>query len=156
MKWWFYIGCLLIGLAMMVAGCTPPGPLLRGTASRTLENIDSLMWEQPDSALKVMMEFAAKVETDSMDAFEGHYCQLLISELLYKNYKQQSNRDDLLRAVGYFDSIVVADGYNADGRKVDARGASLQERNVFLDTLRDKEKLEKLWARGNAPWKYEV
>ena len=24
-----------------------------------------------------------------------------------------------------------------------------------MDTLRDKEKLEKLWASGNAPWKYE-
>ena len=92
-----------------------------------------MMWKEPDSALKVMMEFAAKVETDSMDAFEGHYCQLLISELLYKNYKQQSNRDDLLRAVGYFDSIVVADGYKKNGRKADARGASLRERNVFLD-----------------------
>ena len=150
MKWWFSIGCLLIGLAMMVAGCTPPGPLSEGeglphtTSPRPspggegearwkLEAIDSLMWKEPDSALAVMMEFAAKVEADSMDAFEEHYCQMLISELLYKNYKQQSNRDDLLRAVGYFDSIVAADGYKADGRKVDTRGASLRERNVFLD-----------------------
>ncbi len=143
MKWWFYIGIVLM---MLVMGCTPPSPLSEGerTSPRPspggegearwkLEAIDSLMWKEPDSALAVMMEFAAKVETDSMDAFEEHYCQMLISELLYKNYKQQSNRDDLLRAVGYFDSIVVADGYNADGRKVDACGASLRERNVFLD-----------------------
>ena len=138
MKWWFSIGIVLM---VVLAGCgySPDSPALtgtpsqRGTAYRTLEGIDSLMWKEPDSALKVMMEFAAKVEADSMDAFEGHYCQLLISELLYKNYKQQSNRDDLLRAVGYFDSIVVADGYKKDGRKMDARGASLRERNVFLD-----------------------
>ena len=138
MKWWFSIGIVLM---VVLAGCgySPDSPALtgtpsqRGTAYRTLEGIDSLMWKEPDSALKVMMEFAAKVEADSMDAFEGHYCQLLISELLYKNYKQQSNRDDLLRAVGYFDSIVAADGYKADGRKVDTRGASLRERNVFLD-----------------------
>ena len=125
-------------MAVMV-GCKPPttsprpSPGGEGEARWKLEAIDSLMWKEPDSALKVMMEFAAKVEADSMDAFEGHYCQLLISELLYKNYKQQSNRDDLLRAVGYFDSIVVADGYKKDGRKTDARGASLRERNVFLD-----------------------
>ena len=138
MKWWFSIGIVLM---VVLAGCgySPDSPALtgtpsqRGTVYRTLEGIDSLMWKEPDSALKVMMEFAAKVEADSMDAFEGHYCQLLISELLYKNYKQQSNRDDLLRAVGYFDSIVAADGYKADGRKVDTRGASLRERNVFLD-----------------------
>ena len=139
MKWWFPIGCLLIGLAMMVASCeTPttsprPSPGGEGVALRMLEGIDSLMWRQPDSALTVMLEFAGSAEADSMDAFEEHYCQMLISELLYKNYKQQSNRDDLLRAVGYFDSIVVADGYKKDGRKADARGASLQERNVFLD-----------------------
>ena len=124
---------VVVGSCNRLTRQTPLDPLSEGEAYRTLERIDSLMWRQPDSALKVMMEFAAKVETDSMDAFEGHYCQLLISELLYKNYKQQSNRDDLLRAVGYFDSIVVADGYNADGRKADARGASLRERNVFLD-----------------------
>ena len=138
MKWWFSIGIVLM---VVLAGCgySPDSPALtgtpsqRGTAYRTLEGIDSLMWKEPDSALKVMMEFVAKVEADSMDAFEGHYCQLLISELLYKNYKQQSNRNDLLQAVGYFDSIVVADGYKKDGRKMDARGASLRERNVFLD-----------------------
>ena len=135
MKARFYIGFVL--LVAVVVGCnTPttsprPSPGGEGVALRTLEGIDSLMWKQPDSALAVMMEFAAKVEADSMDAFEGHYCQLLISELLYKNYYGQSNREELLKAVGYFDSIVAAD--EADMRKADARDASLRERNVFLD-----------------------
>ena len=70
-----------------------------------LSQIDTLMWHQPDSALAVMMEFAASPEADSLNEFEGHYCQVLISELLYKNYYRQSNRKDLLKAVGYFDSI---------------------------------------------------
>lgn len=139
MKWWFSIGIVLM---VVLAGCgySPDSPALtgtpsqRGTAYRTLEGIDSLMWKEPDSALKVMMEFAAKVEADSMDAFEGHYCQVLVAELLYKNDWGQSNREELLKAVGYFDSIVDgADGRNADARgKADARGASLQ-RDVFLD-----------------------
>ena len=126
---------------VVLAGCgySPDSPALtgtpsqRGTASRTLENIDSLMWRQPDSALTVMLEFVGSAEADSLDEFNGHYCQVLVAELLYKNYKRQSNRDDVLRAVDYFDSIVAADGYKADGRKVDTRGASLRERNVFLD-----------------------
>ena len=139
MKWWFPIGCLLIGLVMMVASCETsttsprPSPGGEGEARWRLEAIDSLMWKEPDSALTVMMEFAGSAEADSMDAFEGHYCQLLISELLYKNYYGQSNREELLKAVGYFDSIVAADGYKKDGRKTDARGASLRKRNVFLD-----------------------
>ena len=139
MKRLVHIVFALVGALMVVGSCnrltrqTPPDPLSEGEAYRTLEGIDSLMWKEPDSALAVMMEFTAKVEVDSMDAFEEHYCQMLISELLYKNYKQQSNRDDVLRAVGYFDSIVAADGYKTDGRKADARGASLRERNVFLD-----------------------
>ena len=124
---------MVVGSCNRLTRQTPPDPLSEGEAYRTLEGIDSLMWKQPDSALAVMMEFAANVEADSMDAFEGHYCQLLISELLYKNYFGQSNREELLKAVGYFDSIVAADGYNKDGRKTDAHGASLRERNVFLD-----------------------
>ena len=136
-----YIGIVL--MAVMV-GCTPPGPLSEGerlprpagtpsqrgttsprpspggegVASRTLENIDSLMWKDPDSALKVMLEFAGSEEVDSLNEFEGHYCQVLIAELLFKNDYAQSNRTEVLRAVGYFDSIVDLHG-------ADARGVSL-------------------------------
>ena len=98
----------LVGLAMLVA-CSKPvkveapelveGPIL------ALSQIDTLMWRQPDSALTVMLEFAGSEAADSLDVFEGHYCQVLVAELLYKNDYAQSNRKDLLKAVGYFDSI---------------------------------------------------
>ena len=139
MKRLVHIVFALVGALMVVGSCnrltrqTPPDPLSEGEAYRTLEGIDSLMWQQPDSAFAVLKRFAANVDADSMDAFEGHYCQLLISELLYKNYFGQSNREALLKAVGYFDSIVATNGYKKDGRKADARGVSLRERNVFLD-----------------------
>ena len=110
-------------------------PSQRGTtAHEALEGIDSLMWKEPDSALKVMVEFAGSEAADSLDVFEGHYCQVLIAELLFKNYYGQSNRADVLKAVHYFDSIVnVADGRNADVRdKADTRGVSVQEREAFL------------------------
>ena len=81
---------------------SPPG---EGVASRELENIDSLMWWRADSALAVMMEFAGSEAADSLDVFEGHYCQVLIAELLFKNDYGQSNREEVLKAVGYFDSI---------------------------------------------------
>ena len=136
MKWWFSIGIVLM---VLLVGCTPPGPLSEGerlprpaatpsqrgtTAHEALEGIDSLMWHQPDSALAVMMEFAGSDEADGMDAFEGHYCQVLIAELLFKNDYGQSNRAEVLKAVHFFDSIVGMDG-------ADTRGASLQ-RDVFL------------------------
>ena len=70
-----------------------------------LSQIDTLMWHQPDSALVVMMEFVASPEADSLDEFEGHYCQVLIAELLYKNDYGQSNREEVLKAVAYFDSL---------------------------------------------------
>ena len=100
-------------MAVLVGCKTPPdSPALtgtssqRGTASRALENIDSLMWKEPDSALAVMMEFAASPKADSLDVFNGHYCQLLVSELLYKNDYGQSNRTELLQTVHYFDSLM--------------------------------------------------
>ena len=100
-------------------------PSQRGTASLMLENIDSLMWQQADSALKVMLEFAGSDEVDSLNEFEGHYCQVLVAELLFKNYYRQINRTEVLRAVGYFDSLV----HGGDGCNADARGVSLP----FLD-----------------------
>ena len=124
-------------LTIMVACSQPtkveaPEPC-RSVAGPTQElaAIDTLLWHQPDSALAVMMEFAGSPETDGMDAFEGHYCQVLVAELLYKNYYKQSNRKELMKAVHYFDSIVGMDGADAYG-KADTRGVSVQERDAFL------------------------
>ncbi len=94
------------------------------SAHAALAGIDTLMWHHPDSALAVMMEFAGSEAADSLGVFEGHYCQLLIAELLFKNDYGQSNREEVLKAVHYFDSIVGMD-------VADARGASLQ-RDAFL------------------------
>ncbi len=109
-----HIVSFLVGLAMLVACSKPaevPEPAVPEAPRRVegptlaLSQIDTLMWHQPDSAFAVMMEFAASPEADSLDVFEGHYCQVLIAELLYKNYYKQSNRKDLVKAVAYFDSL---------------------------------------------------
>jgi len=99
-------------LAMMVA-CSPSSQVPEPAAPRRTEGpseelsaIDSLMWRQPDSALAQLQRFVASPAADSLDVFNGHYCQVLISELLYKNDCEQTNREDLLQAVSYFDSLV--------------------------------------------------
>ena len=146
MKWWLSIGIVL--MVAVVVGCkTPPdspaaarhplsegegtsprpSPGGEGVASRMLENIDSLMWQRPDSAFAVLQEFASSAASDSLDEFNGHYCQVLVAELLFKNYYGQSNRAEVLKAVRYFDSIVGMDGYGTD-----TRGVSVQEREAFL------------------------
>ena len=143
---------VLLGITLlMVLGCqTPPGPLLEGErtsldspaaerhpllegeACRTLENIDSLMWQQPDSAFALLQAFAVSPEADSIDESDIHYFQLLLSELLYKNDCEQTNRKDLLRAVAYYDSIAGSPGAEARGMSVgpfrcrDASHASAQ------------------------------
>ncbi len=98
----------LFGLAMLVACSQPtkvevPEPVEGPTLA--LSQIDTLMWHHPDSALAVMMEFAGSEAADSLDVFEGHYCQVLIAELLFKNDYGQSNREEVLKAVAYFDSL---------------------------------------------------
>jgi tetratricopeptide (TPR) repeat protein len=98
-----YIIGFWLGLAMLAACNKSVEPVER--PCQELEEIDTLMWQNPDSALKVMMEFTESGRADSLDEFDGHYCQLLISELLYKNHHEQTNRRELLKAVGYFDSI---------------------------------------------------
>ncbi|MCQ2301611.1 MAG: HTH domain-containing protein [Bacteroidales bacterium] len=130
---------LILFLAVVLAACstrhpveTRPGTSLpNNMVCQQLQAIDSLMWQQPDSALMVLVDFATTPKADSLSAFEGHYCQMLLSELLYKNDYGQSNREKLLKAVRYFDSIVGAD--ETDARKADTRGVSLRDRNAFLD-----------------------
>lgn len=99
--------------------------------TQELAAIDTLMWRRADSALAVMMEFAGSEAADGMDAFEGHYCQVLIAELLYKNYYKQSNRKELVKAVHYFDSIVGMNGADTRGVSVQ-KGVSVRERGAFL------------------------
>jgi tetratricopeptide (TPR) repeat protein len=105
---------------------------MEGEACRTLESIDSLMWQQPDSAFALLQAFAVSSEADSLDESDIHYFQLLLSELLYKNDCEQTNRKDLLRAVAYYDSIAGSPGAEARGmsvwpfRRRDASHASAQ------------------------------
>ncbi|MBR4391528.1 MAG: hypothetical protein IKT08_05440 [Bacteroidales bacterium] len=75
-----------------------------------LKAIDTLMWQQPDSAFSQLQAFAESPAMDSLDAFNGHFFHLLLSELLYKNDHAQTNRNALLLAVGYYDSLVVEEG----------------------------------------------
>ena len=121
------IGLLLF--AVLLAACRPAPVERQGMASpRTeLEAIDSLMWRQPDSALVLLQGFAASPGADSLDAFNGHYFQLLVSELLYKNDYEQTNRNDLLKAVDYFDSLTT------ETYGVNTYGVSLRKRNAFID-----------------------
>ena len=135
------LGLGLLLAVMVKCGNSPDSPALTGTTSQSgtaaleaLEGIDSLMWKQPDSALTVMLEFAASPEADSLAEFEGHYFQMLISELLYKNYYEQINREEQLKAVDYFDSIVAADGNKAHGRREASRTSAKNIQNIaFLD-----------------------
>ena len=122
---WLKIVIALAGLLLVSVCCGEKTRQMEGkgsSAHAALAEIDSLMWRQADSAFVLLQEFVVGPEAKELDTFDGHYCQLLISELLYKNDCKQTNRGDLLLAVNYFDSL-----------RADAHGVSLQERNVFLD-----------------------
>ena len=132
---WF----MLLGLAFVA--CTHsakvPEPAVPEQGRRVegptpeLSTIDSLMWHRPDSAFALLLDFASSPKADSLDVFNGHYCQVLISELLYKNDCEQTNREDLLKAVRYFDSLCVEKG-GAMGRG-DAINRVSTGGEVFLD-----------------------
>ena len=66
------------------------------------------MWQQPDSAFALLLQFAGSPEADSLDTFNLNYFHVLLSELLYKNNCAQSNRNELLHAVASFDSLSSA------------------------------------------------
>ena len=60
-----------------------------------LSAIDTLMQSQPDSAWTLLLD----------EPTNEPYYQLLLSEALYKNDYAQTNRDELLVAMAYFDSV---------------------------------------------------
>ena len=97
---------------MLMAACSsfPPASGRLASTDPSLASIDSLLWTHPDSAFIQLQVFAESHEVDSLDTFNSHYFHLLLSELLYKNYCEQNNRDELLRAVDYYDSLMVAGG----------------------------------------------
>ena len=114
MKRPIFIGFLL-GLALLFACTSPKVP----EAHRSVEEpslelcaIDSLMWQRPDSALACLLPCFdtccrdAKFCVSTGTAYNRHYANLLLSELLYKNDYAQVNRAELLQAVAYFDSLV--------------------------------------------------
>ncbi len=104
-----------------------PSEVKDNNAHAALAEIDSLMWRQPDSAFVLLQGFVVSPEAKELDTYDEHYCQVLISELLYKNYKQQSNRNDLLRAVDFFDSLT------SGNTGAYSRSVTLRKSYVFLD-----------------------
>ena len=102
------IGILLVLLFFPYCGGreVQPSKGKDNNAHAALAGIDSLMWRRSDSAFVLLQEFVVSPEAEELDTFDGHYCQLLISELLYKNDCEQTNRKELLQAVAYFDSLV--------------------------------------------------
>ncbi len=113
------IGLWLVTTVMLTCGGQLTHPNKRSlsekkTPCQELEKIDSLMWKRADSAFALLQKFVVSPKADSLDKFDGHYCQLLISELLFKNDYEQTNRKDLLKAVAFFDSLLIADRLGAD------------------------------------------
>ena len=146
------IGWIGIMVMLAFAACTQHSDNLVETrfiasptivASPQLQAIDSLMWQRPDSALTVLLNYlnddsrdvARRVSTD--ETFDNHYANLLLAELLYKNDYAQTNRTKLLQAVPYFDSItsILNDHPHASWRHGGLEPPS-PERNdnlIFLD-----------------------
>ena len=136
MKRTVFIGLLLL---LALASCHSPFGTRSNASSDTVVSpepqspqrsqllaIDSLAWLQPDSALALLLPWFDTV--DSSQAFDNHYAQLLLAELLYKNDYAQTNRPALRQAVAYLDSL-------AGMCDADTRGASAQNATpttVFL------------------------
>ena len=120
---------LSIGLSFLciMAACNSkkqvPEPV-EGPSSE-LSAIDSLMWSQPDSALLRLLPWFdtccrdAARHISTATAYNRHYANLLLSELLYKNYYPQTNRTELQQALAYLDSVTML---------ADTHGVSLQPR----------------------------
>ena len=100
-----------LALAFLVAcNSNKQAPELVEGPSLELSTVDSLLWQQPDSALTCLLPYFdtckdTQFSVSTVTAYDRHYANLLLAELLYKNDYAQTNRMELLQAVGYFDSL---------------------------------------------------
>ena len=89
-------------LGLVIAGCSRYDDIQAMAPSSTssaLVAVDSLLWRQPDSALALLLPWfdsCGDVSGNVSTTFDLHYAHLLLSELLYKNYYEQTNRAELL------------------------------------------------------------
>ena len=90
MKRTLYIGLLFLCL---LASCNHNAETRQGTsppaAYPELSAVDSLLWQQPDSALTRLIPFfdtCRDVSRNVSATYNRHYAHLLLAELLYKNY----------------------------------------------------------------------
>ena len=144
----------LIGLYMLLplVSCHGPVETRHGTSlppdvSPELVYIDSLMWYHPDSALKHLIYYfkpdSATLTISTRSEYNRRYAHLLLSELLFKNNYPQTNRESLLRSMGYFDSIAqvpepVEGPSNESNAFLSARthymnGVGFQERDSVIE-----------------------
>ena len=121
---WNNIGVLLVLLLFSYCGKRETQQIDLQTFD-VLAEVDSLMWQRPDSALACLLPYfdtccrdvsrnVSETENDGISGdvsgnvstdYNRHYAHLLLAELLYKNDYAQTNRAELRQAVGYFDSL---------------------------------------------------
>ena len=157
MKRWLpiaFLSCIVAFSACNRPVETRHGTSLPSAASPQLQAIDSLMWTRPDSALARIMpwldtclrDVACNVSENNGDSgadvaryvsttYDRHYAQLLLAELLYKNDYPQTNREELLKAVDYFDSLVreAPPLQRGAGGLKNPQSPDLNDNLVFLD-----------------------
>ena len=148
------IGFLALAVLVAYNGDKQDLRLVEGPA-KELSAIDSLLWRQPDSALAMLQDYLACRDVArnvsnandtiiedvaryvSTTAYDRHYANLLLAELLYKNYYAQTNRAELLQAVGYFDSLaLIPRGHTHALRRhcgLDPQSPCQYDNLVFLD-----------------------
>ena len=100
----FRNACVIALFLLALAAChrLPKAVDPAETPSPELLTVDSLLWQQPDSALACLVScFDACTTTE----YNRHYANLLLAELLYKNDYAQTNRAALQQAVAYYDSV---------------------------------------------------
>ena len=102
-------------------------PVLNDTPHRAaLDAVDTLLQQQPDSALTALLAFNDAMGDSVLNPWERSRFHLMLAELLYKNDYTQNNRTELLAATAYYDSI-------AGRHPFDAPLAYLQARAHYMD-----------------------
>ena len=106
-KRWFYIGILLLALTVACDHPTKVVESIETPSSPVLAEIDSLMWQHPDSALTCLEKFDS-IGYGTVGAPNKHYLDLLHSEAIFKVRDELVLAEEVEKAAVCFDSMAMA------------------------------------------------
>ena len=156
MKRYFSLICFLIFSSMLFSSCSKINLYPKSSTPYhhgILKNITDTMKKHPEHALSMLESIDDIIIENDFTEQELHEYQILLSEAKYKNFYNQTNHAEVIKACKYFDSLASSYPQNAeitflDSKALYYKAVGLEElentKDAFKNYLQALETIDKI------------